>query len=136
MNYLIKNYISARGLGNAMKTAQTLIEQNYQVMVQHDDCDIYIIAYTDNDAYEYGSDRFALISEAEEDMIVKARDAAKNKQAKECVQLSTDRDRNRNRNRDQVDKRDDGKYITLIFFLSTVIFIPCCDLTIILASAS
>lgn len=130
MNYLIKNYISARGLGNAMKTAQTLIEQNYQVMVQHDDCDIYIIAYTNNDAYEYGFDRFALISEAEECMIVKTRDAAKGKQAKECVSLSTDRDRG------QVDKKDDGKYITLIYFLFTVIIILCCDLAIILASAS
>lgn len=91
MNSLIEKYISVEGLENAMKVAKTLIEQDYQVMVQYDDCDIYIVAYAYNGAYEYGSARFALISDEEEDMVLEARSAAKDKDAKKRVQLMINR---------------------------------------------
>lgn len=91
MNCLVEKYVSVEGLDNAMKVAKTLIEQDYQVMVQHDDCDIYIIAYAENDAYELGSSRFALITDEEEDMVLTARDAAADRQAKERVQSMIDR---------------------------------------------
>lgn len=91
MNSLIEKSISVEGLENAMKVAKTLIEQDYQVMVQYDDCDIYVVAYAYNRAYEYGSARFALISDEEEDMILEARNAAKDKDAKERVQSMINR---------------------------------------------
>lgn len=105
MNYLIEEYISVEGLENAMKVAKTLIEQDYQVMVQHDDCDVYLIAYADNNAYEYGSSRFALITDAEEDMILEARDAAKDREAKARVQSMIDRDE-----LDETEFNFDGNY--------------------------
>lgn len=91
MNCLVENYVSAEGLNNALKVAKTLIEQGYQVMIQYDDCDIYVIAYADNNAAEYGSSRFALITDFEEDMILASRDTVKDKQAKERVQSMIDR---------------------------------------------
>lgn len=91
MNSLIEKCISVEGLENAMKVAKTLIEQDYQVMVQNDDCDIYIVAYAYNRAYEYGTARFALISDEEEDMVLEARSAAKDKDAKERVQSMINR---------------------------------------------
>ena len=49
MNPLLKNVIAVQGLDKAMKVAQALIEADYQVMIQLDDCDIYIVSYNPND---------------------------------------------------------------------------------------
>lgn len=65
MNRLIgTNYISVEGKDNALKVAATLIEQDYQVFIQLDDCDIYIVAFTSNDL-RYGGPQFALLDEDE-----------------------------------------------------------------------
>ena len=45
MNKTIQNYVAVEGLDNALKVAKVLIEQDYQVMVQLDDCNIYIVDY-------------------------------------------------------------------------------------------
>lgn len=76
MNYLIDNNISVKGLDQALKIARDLIEADYQVMVQLDDGDTYIVSYEDNDL-TYGSNRFASITPEEEENIYDARLAAK-----------------------------------------------------------
>lgn len=65
MNRLIgTNYISVEGKDNALKVAATLLEQDYQVFIQCDDCNIYIVAFTSNDLC-YGGPQFALLDEDE-----------------------------------------------------------------------
>ena len=64
MNSMLRNYIAVEGREAALKVASALIEQNYQVMIQLDDCNIYIVAYEDNDP-SYGSNQFASISPEE-----------------------------------------------------------------------
>ena len=49
MNTLLNNIIFIRGLDKAMKVARTLIENDYQVFIQLDDCDDYVISYSYND---------------------------------------------------------------------------------------
>lgn len=49
MNPLLKNTIAVQGLDKVMKVAQALIEADYQVMIQLEDCDVYIVSYNPND---------------------------------------------------------------------------------------
>lgn len=49
MNPLLKNTITIQGLDKAMKVAQALIEADYQVMIQLEDCNVYIVSYNPND---------------------------------------------------------------------------------------
>ena len=63
MNRLIgTNYISVEGKDNALKIAAALLEQDYQVFIQLDDSDVYVVAYTSNDT-RYGGDEFAKLDE-------------------------------------------------------------------------
>lgn len=48
----LRHTIAVEGLDNAMKMARTLIENDYQVVVKLDDCDVYVISY------EYDDDTF------------------------------------------------------------------------------
>ena len=69
MNYLLKDkYIAVEGKDNALKIAAALIDQNYQVFIQLDDCDIYIVAYTDNNT-NCGGDEFALLDDEEQTLV-------------------------------------------------------------------
>ena len=66
MNTLIKNNIlEIKGLDNALKVAKTLLKQDYQVFVQLEDCNIYIVSYALNDA-DLGAAQFALLEADEE----------------------------------------------------------------------
>lgn len=49
MNPLLKNTIGVQGLDKAMKVAQALIEADYQVMIQLEDYNFYIVSYNPND---------------------------------------------------------------------------------------
>ena len=81
MNRLIgNNYISVAGKDNALKIAATLLEQDYQVFIQLDDCDIYIVAYTSNDT-RYGGDEFAKLNDEEQEIIMDHRNDKENKDA-------------------------------------------------------
>ena len=81
MNRLIgNNYISVAGKDNALKIAAALLEQDYQVFIQLDDCDIYIIAYTSNDT-RYGGDEFAKLNDEEQEIIMDHRNDKENKDA-------------------------------------------------------
>ena len=69
MNRLIgSNYIAVQGKDNALKIAAALLEQDYQVFIQLDDCNIYVVAYTSNDT-RYGGDEFAKLNEEEQELI-------------------------------------------------------------------
>ena len=69
MNALIKNNVlEIEGMDNALKVAKTLLEQDYQVFVQLEDCNIYIVSYAFNDADLDGS-RFALLEPDEEEYV-------------------------------------------------------------------
>lgn len=81
MNRLIgNNYISVEGKDNALKIAAALLEQDYQVFIQLDDCDIYIVAYTSNDT-RYGGDEFAKLNDEEQEIIMEHRNDIENKDA-------------------------------------------------------
>ena len=76
MNSMLRHYIAVEGREAALKVASALIEQNYQVMIQLDDCNIYIVAYEDNDS-RYGGNQFASISPEEMEELQFKRDEAK-----------------------------------------------------------
>lgn len=69
MNRLIgNNYVAVKGKDNALKIAAALLEQDYQIFIQLDDCDIYIVAYTGNDT-RYGGDEFAKLNDDEQELV-------------------------------------------------------------------
>ena len=69
MNTLIKNNIlEIKGLDNALKVAKTLLKQDYQVFVQLEDFDIYIVSYALNDD-NLGKAPFALLEPDEEEYV-------------------------------------------------------------------
>ena len=69
MNTLIRNNIlEIKGLDNALKVAKTLLKQDYQVFVQLEDCNIYIVSYALNDA-NLGTAQFALLEADEEECV-------------------------------------------------------------------
>ena len=69
MNTLIRNNIlEIKGMDNALKVAKTLLKQDYQVFVQLEDFDIYIVSYALNDA-NLGTAQFALLEADEEEYI-------------------------------------------------------------------
>ena len=69
MNTLIKNNIlEIKGLDNALKMAKALLKQDYQVFVQLEDCNIYIVSYALNDA-NLGTAQFALLEADEEEYV-------------------------------------------------------------------
>ena len=69
MNTLIRNNIlEIKGMDNALKVAKTLLKQDYQVFVQLEDFDIYIVSYALNDA-NLGTAQFALLEADEEEYV-------------------------------------------------------------------
>lgn len=69
MNALIgNNVLEIEGIDNALKVAKTLLEQDYQVFMQLEDCNIYIVSYALNDA-DLDAPRFALLSADEEEYV-------------------------------------------------------------------
>lgn len=62
-----EKYISVKGIENAMEVAKVLVKNDYQVMVQLDDCDIYVVAYTTNESW--GDNQFALVNYDELDLL-------------------------------------------------------------------
>ena len=84
MNQMLRNYIAVEGVEAALKVARTLIEQDYQVMVQLDDCDIYIVSYESNDDH-LGDNQFASLSRDEIDIINKYREDENYEKAKKFI---------------------------------------------------
>ena len=81
MNYLLKDkYIAVEGKDNALKIAAALIDQDYQVFIQLDDCNIYIVAYTDNNT-SCGGPEFALLDDEEQTLVRNYREDKKDKAA-------------------------------------------------------
>lgn len=76
MNSMLRKYIAVEGREAALKMASALLEQNYQVMIQLDDCNIYIVAYEYNDP-GYGDNQFASLSPEEMEELQFKRDEAK-----------------------------------------------------------
>ena len=85
MNQMLRNYIAVEGLEAALKVARTLIEQDYQVMVQLDDCDIYIVSYESNDDH-LGDNQFASLSREEIDFINEKREDENYEKAKKFLE--------------------------------------------------
>ena len=85
MNQMLRNYIAVEGLEAALKVARTLIEQDYQVMVQLDDCDIYIVSYESNDDH-LGDNQFASLSREEIDIINEKREDENYKKAQKFLE--------------------------------------------------
>ena len=74
MNRLIgEKYITVEGREKALEVADVLLENNYQVFIQHDDLDIWLIGYTSNDL-SFGDDRYALITLDEEEQLQNQRE--------------------------------------------------------------
>lgn len=69
MNTLIKkNVLEIKGMDNALNVAKTLLKQDYQVFVQLEDCNIYIVSYAYNDA-DLDAAQFALLEPDEEEYV-------------------------------------------------------------------
>lgn len=69
MNRLIKkNVLEINGMDNALNVAKTLLKQDYQVFVQLEDCNIYIVSYAYNDA-DLDAAQFALLEPDEEEYV-------------------------------------------------------------------
>ena len=85
MNQMLRNYIAVEGVEAALKVARTLIEQDYQVMVQLDDCDIYIVSYESNDDH-LGDNQFASLSREEIDIINAKREDENYEKAKKFLE--------------------------------------------------
>ena len=69
MNRLIgEKYITVEGREKALEVADVLLQNNYQIFIQHDDLDIWLIGYTSNDL-SFGDDRYALITLDEEEQL-------------------------------------------------------------------
>ena len=69
MNRLIgEKYITVEGREKALELADVLLKNDYQVFIQHDDLDIWLIGYTSNDL-SFGDDRYALITLDEEEQL-------------------------------------------------------------------
>ena len=69
MNSLLtEKYIAVEGKDNALKIAAALIDQDYQVFIQLEDCNVYIVAYTDNNT-SHGGSEFALLDDDEQEYI-------------------------------------------------------------------
>ena len=85
MNQLLRNYIAVEGVEAALKVARTLIEQDYQVMVQLDDCDIYIVSYESNDDH-LGDNQFASLTREEIDVINDRREDKNYEKAKKFLE--------------------------------------------------
>ena len=84
MNSMLRKYIAVEGREAALKMASALLEQNYQVMIQLDDCNIYIVAYEYNDP-TYGDNQFASISPNEMEELQFKRDEAKYRESVDFV---------------------------------------------------
>ena len=90
MNQLLRNYIAVEGVEAALKVARTLIEQDYQVMVQLDDCDIYIVSYESNDDH-LGDNQFASLTREEIDVINEKREDENYKKAQKFLEKYEER---------------------------------------------
>ena len=80
MNSMLRKYIAVEGREAALKMASALLEQNYQVMIQLDDCNIYIVAYEYNDP-SYGDNQFVSLSPEEMEALQFKRDEANYRKA-------------------------------------------------------
>ena len=89
MNSMLRNYITVKGREAALKMASALLEQDYQVMIQLDDCNIYIVAYEYNDP-SYGDNQFASISPNEMEELQFKRDEAKYRESVDFVDARKD----------------------------------------------
>lgn len=85
MNQMLRNYIAVEGVEAALKVARTLIEQDYQVMVQLDDCDVYIVSYESNDDH-LGDNVFASLSRDEIDIVNEYREDKNYEKAKKFLE--------------------------------------------------
>ena len=89
MNSMLRKYIAVEGREAALKMASALLEQNYQVMIQLDDCNIYIVAYEYNDP-GYGDNQFASLSPDEMEELQFKRDEAKYRESVNFVNVHKD----------------------------------------------
>lgn len=70
MNACLNNkYLTAKGLDGALEIARVLIKNGYQVFIQEDELDIYIVGYTYNDS-RLGDPEFALLTQEEIDTVL------------------------------------------------------------------
>lgn len=109
MNQMLRNYIAVEGVGAALKVARTLIEQNYQVMVQLDDCDIYIVSYESNDDH-LGDNQFASLSRDEIDIINEYREDKNYEKAKKFLEEFEERYYKEDDDDDSYDEDEDNDY--------------------------
>ncbi len=109
MNQMLRNYIAVEGLEAALKVARTLIEQDYQVMVQLDDCDIYIVSYESNDDH-LGDNQFASLSREEIDIINNYREDENYEKAKKFLEEYEERYWKEEDDDDDYDYSEDDDY--------------------------
>lgn len=78
MNKFLNNEIESSTLEGALKVAKALIEEGYQVFVQQDGL-VYVVSYEFNNE-EYGTPKFASLTDEELTQLERARENSKTKQ--------------------------------------------------------
>lgn len=70
MNACLGNkYLTTQGLKGALEIARVLIKNGYQVFIQEDELDTYIVGYAYNDS-RLGDPEFALLTQEEIDTVL------------------------------------------------------------------
>ena len=72
MNSCLNNYIAVEGQAAALELAGVLLKNNYQVFIQYDDCNIFLVSWEHNDD-DMGTPRFAAVTIEEEEDICERR---------------------------------------------------------------
>ena len=107
MNRLIgEKYITVEGREKALELADVLLKNNYQVFIQHDDLDIWLIGYTSNDL-SFGDDRYALITRDEEEQLQDQRECHQLDESIKAVKKANEEAERNNENWDDNETDED-----------------------------
>lgn len=79
---LSSRHISTEGLDGALEIARALIKNGYQVFIQEDDANIYVVDYAYNDP-ELCDSEFALLTQEEMNTILYNRQYGNNQENEE-----------------------------------------------------
>lgn len=64
-----EKYISVHGMDNAMEVAKLLLKNDYEVFIELDDCDIYIVHFAEAKYNNFGNPAFYRVTEEDIDAI-------------------------------------------------------------------
>lgn len=85
MNRYLNNVLEITGEEEALDMVKKLLDCGYQVFIQHDDFDVYVVSYEFNDD-EMGTPKFVALTEAELEDLGAYRGRMELKRAKRLIE--------------------------------------------------